>query len=169
MDLDREACYRAVTARDRRFDGRFFTGVAAADACLLATIAVDRLPALSVIAGRLRHLFDLDADPELIAAQLGRDPALASRLPVHSGLRVPGAWDAFELAVRAILGQQVSVAAASTLAGRLAATFGEQLSRPTSGGLRVLFPEPKALAHADLSSIGLPGRGHRPSRRWPPR
>jgi len=141
----------------------------AADACLLATIAVDRLPALSVIAGRLRHLFDLDADPELIAAQLGRDPALASRLPVHSGLRVPGAWDAFELAVRAILGQQVSVAAASTLAGRLAATFGEQLSRPTSGGLRVLFPKPKALAHADLSSIGLPGRGHRPSRRWPPR
>jgi AraC family transcriptional regulator of adaptative response / DNA-3-methyladenine glycosylase II len=63
----------------------------------------------------------------------------------------------FELAVRAILGQQVSVAAASTLAGRLAATFGEQLSGPTSGGLRVLFPGPKALAHADLSSIGLPG------------
>jgi AraC family transcriptional regulator of adaptative response / DNA-3-methyladenine glycosylase II len=130
---------------------------AAADACLLATITVDRLPALSVVAGRLRHLFDLDADPEPIAAHLGGDSALASRLAAHAGLRVPGAWDAFELAVRAILGQQVSVAAASTLAGRLAATFGEQLSGPTSGGLRVLFPGPKALAHADLSSIGLPG------------
>jgi AraC family transcriptional regulator of adaptative response / DNA-3-methyladenine glycosylase II len=105
----------------------------------------------------LRHLFDLDADPEPIAAHLGRDPALASRLAVRPGLRVPGAWDAFELAVRATIGQQVSVSAASTLAGRLAATFGERLSTPNSSrDLRVLFPEAKTLAHADLSSIGVP-------------
>ena len=131
---------------------------AAAETFLLATITVDRLPALAAVAARLRHLFDLDADPEPIAAHLGRDSALASRLAARSGLRVPGAWDAFELAVRAMLGQQVSVSAASTLAGRLAATFGERLSGPTSSGdPRVLFPEPKALAHADLSSIGIPG------------
>jgi AraC family transcriptional regulator of adaptative response / DNA-3-methyladenine glycosylase II len=130
---------------------------ATADAFLLATITVDRLPALATIAARLRHLFDLDADPEAIAAHLGRDPALASRLAVRPGLRVPGAWDAFELAVRAMLGQQVSVSAASTLAGRLAVTFGEQLRTPSlDRDLRVLFPDAKTLAHADLSNIGVP-------------
>jgi len=130
---------------------------ATTEAFLLVTITVDRLPALAAISARLRHLFDLDADPQPIAAHLGRDPALASRLAVHPGLRVPGAWDPFELAVRATIGQQVSVSAASTLAGRLAATFGERLSTPTSGhDLRVLFPEAKTLAHADLSSVGVP-------------
>jgi len=130
---------------------------ATTEAFLLVTITVDRLPALAAISARLRHLFDLDADPQPIAAHLGRDPALASRLAVHPGLRVPGAWDPFELAVRAMIGQQVSVSAASTLAGRLAATFGERLSTPTSGhDLRVLFPEAKTLAHADLSSVGVP-------------
>ena len=130
---------------------------ATAEAFLLATITVDRLPALAAIAARLRHLFDLDADPGPIAAHLGRDPALASRLAARPGLRVPGAWDTFELAVRATIGQQVSVSAASTLAGRLAATFGERLSMPNSGrDLRILFPDAKTLAHADLSSIGVP-------------
>jgi AraC family transcriptional regulator of adaptative response / DNA-3-methyladenine glycosylase II len=134
---------------------------AAGEPCLLATITVDRLPAglpaVAAIAARLRHLFDLDADPEPIAAHLGRDPALARCLAVRPGLRVPGAWDAFELAVRATIGQQVSVAAASTLAGRLAATFGERLATPTADrDLRVVFPDAKALAHADLSSIGVP-------------
>lgn len=124
---------------------------------LLATITVDRLPALAAVAARLRHLFDLDADPEPIAAHLRRDPALARRLVLRPGLRVPGAWDAFELAVRATLGQQVSVSAASTLAGRLAATFGERLGAPSpSRGLRVLFPDAKALVHADLSGLGVP-------------
>jgi AraC family transcriptional regulator of adaptative response / DNA-3-methyladenine glycosylase II len=124
---------------------------------LLATITVDRLPALAAIAARLRHLFDLDADPEPIAAHLGRDSALARRLAARPGLRVPGAWDGFELAVRATLGQQVTVAAASTLAGRVATTFGERLAAPSQGGdLRVLFPDAKALAHADLSGLGIP-------------
>ncbi len=130
---------------------------ATAEAFLLATITVDRLPALAAIATRLRGLFDLDADPEPIAAHLGRDPALASRLAVHPGLRVPGAWDPFELAVRAMIGQQVSVSAASTLAGRLAATFGERLTTPNSDGdVRMLFPEARTLTHADLSSMGVP-------------
>jgi AraC family transcriptional regulator of adaptative response / DNA-3-methyladenine glycosylase II len=130
---------------------------ATAEALLLATMTVDRLPGLGAIATRLRDLFDLDADPEPITAHLGRDPALGGRLAARAGLRVPGAWDAFELAVRAMIGQQVSVTAASTLAGRLAATFGERLGTPSSDGdLRVLFPDARRLAHADLSSIGLP-------------
>src|SRR5437667_688763 len=131
---------------------------ACSDAFLLATMTVDRPAALAAVAARLRYLFDLDADPDPIAAHLGRDSALASRLAAHPGIRVPGAWDAFELAVRAMIGQQVSVSAASTLAGRLAAKFGSPLSTPNSDrDLRVLLPEPKALAHVDLSSIGIPG------------
>ena len=130
---------------------------AAAETFLVATITIDRLPALATIAARLRHLFDLDADPEPIAEHLSRDPALASRLAQHAGLRVPGAWDAFELAVRAMIGQQVSVSAATTLAGRLAARFGDTLSMPNSApDLRVVFPDAKTLANADLLSIGLP-------------
>jgi AraC family transcriptional regulator of adaptative response / DNA-3-methyladenine glycosylase II len=120
---------------------------------LLATIALDRLPPLAGAVARLRHLFDLDADPEAIGAHLGRDPVLAARLARHPGVRVPGAWDAFELAVRAILGQQVSVAGATTLAGRLAAAYGEPLARADAG---VLFPRPERLAGADLSPVGLP-------------
>jgi len=130
----------------------------APDPFLLATITVDRLPALAAIVARLRHLFDLDADPDPIAAHLGRDPVLAPRLAHHAGLRVPGAWDSFELAVQAMLEQRVGLAAASALTARLAATFGERISAPRSsnGGLRLLFPDARTLARADLSSIGLP-------------
>jgi AraC family transcriptional regulator of adaptative response / DNA-3-methyladenine glycosylase II len=101
------------------------------------------------IVERTRRIFDLGADPDRIAAQLRSDPAmrpLVNRLP---GLRVPGAWDGFELAVRAILGQQVSVSAASTMAGRIAETYGERL------GNRRLFPDAAVLAETDLTKIGL--------------
>lgn len=104
---------------------------------------------------RVRRLFDLDADPLRIDAHLARDRRLAPSVRARPGLRVPGAWDAFEIAVRAILGQQVSVAGATTLAGRLVARFG----RPVPGGkdgLTHLFPTPHALADADVASIGLP-------------
>jgi AraC family transcriptional regulator of adaptative response / DNA-3-methyladenine glycosylase II len=107
------------------------------------------------IAARVRRLFDLDADPAPIAAELARDPELARRLRLHPGVRVPGAWSGFELAIRAILGQQVTVAGATTLAGRLAAAHGARLASP-QGTLRVLAPEPPALARADLAEIGIP-------------
>ncbi len=104
---------------------------------------------------RVRRLFDLDADPGRIDAHLAEDPRLAPSVRARPGLRVPGAWDTFEIAVRAILGQQVSVAGATTLAGRLVERFG----RPIPGaadGLTHLFPTPEALAAADVASIGLP-------------
>jgi AraC family transcriptional regulator of adaptative response / DNA-3-methyladenine glycosylase II len=72
------------------------------------------------------------------------------------GLRIPGAWDGFELAVRAILGQQVSVRGATTLAGRLAAKFGAPLAETSEAGLTHLFPSAAVLATADVASIGLP-------------
>jgi AraC family transcriptional regulator of adaptative response / DNA-3-methyladenine glycosylase II len=107
--------------------------------------------ALILIVDRVRRLFDLRADPSEIHAQLTRDPLLAGFRP---GLRVPGAWDGFELAVRAILGQQVSVKGATTLAGRLVRAFGEPMNG--ADGLTHVFPTPEALACADYSSIGLP-------------
>src|SRR5690606_31617175 len=87
-------------------------------------------PVLPALLARLRQLFDLDARPDIIRARLGADPRLAPLMEVAPGLRVPGAFDGFELAVRAILGQQVSVAAATTLAGRFAAAFGVRIETP---------------------------------------
>jgi AraC family transcriptional regulator, regulatory protein of adaptative response / DNA-3-methyladenine glycosylase II len=105
---------------------------------------------------RAGRLFDVDADPLAIADVLGRDPLLAPLVAARPGLRVPGAWDPFELSVRAILGQQVSVRGARTLAGRLVAAFGRPLSGGGADGLTHLFPAPAALAAADLSGIGIP-------------
>jgi len=115
-----------------------------------------RLPWL---ASRVRALFDLDARPDVVDAQLAVDPTLRARVRARPGLRLPGAFDGAELAFRAVLGQQVSVAAATTLARRLAERFG----RPTAGapaGLERLFPTPTALAAAtvdEIREIGLPG------------
>jgi AraC family transcriptional regulator of adaptative response / DNA-3-methyladenine glycosylase II len=110
---------------------------------------------LFLIVERLRRMFDLGADPDEITAHLTADPLLTNRVEAMPGLRVPGCWDGFELAVRAILGQQVSVAGASTLAGRLVRAFGT----PTSGALPPLthlFPSPEAIAEADVARVGLP-------------
>ena len=109
------------------------------------------------IVTRLRAMFDLAADPAPIAEHFRRDLLLGRLVEKYPGLRVPGAWDGFELAVRAILGQQVSVSAASTLAGRIAQSLGEPLSIPdgdhsNGGGLTFVFPDAGAVAAA-----GLPG------------
>jgi AraC family transcriptional regulator of adaptative response / DNA-3-methyladenine glycosylase II len=107
------------------------------------------------VRARARHLFDLDADPAPIAARLQQSPRLRRLIENSPGLRVPGAWDGFELAVRAVLGQQVTVTGASTLASRLVRAFGEPIAHPRDG-LSHLFPSPAALAAADLAPVGLP-------------
>lgn len=107
------------------------------------------------IVERTRRIFDLGADPQLIAAQLETDPRMRPLLKRLPGLRVPGAWDGFELAVRAILGQQVSVAAATTMSGRIARSFGEPFNRHAADDDSRLFPGAAVLAQADLTSIGL--------------
>jgi AraC family transcriptional regulator of adaptative response / DNA-3-methyladenine glycosylase II len=107
------------------------------------------------IVTRLRAIFDLATETSVIAQHFRRDLLLGPLVTKYPGLRVPGAWDGFELAVRAILGQQVSVAAASTLAGRIAGKFGERLSVPDTGGLTTVFPTAGALAGVSLT--GLPG------------
>jgi AraC family transcriptional regulator of adaptative response / DNA-3-methyladenine glycosylase II len=118
-----------------------------------------RLPAPDGIRGvvaRARRILDLDADPLRIAAQLRRSAPLAAAVKARPGLRVPGAWDSFELAVRAILGQQVTVRGATTLAGRLVARFGTPLGAAARPGLTHLFPTPAHLRTADLAAIGMP-------------
>lgn len=99
------------------------------------------------------RLFDLGADPAAIAAVLGADPLLAPLVERHPGLRVPGTVDAFELVVRAIVGQQVSVAGARTVLGRLVSQYGD---RTDGGGLTHLFPRPEVLAKADPGSFPFP-------------
>jgi 3-methyladenine DNA glycosylase/8-oxoguanine DNA glycosylase len=103
---------------------------------------------------RVRRVFDLDADPLQIAEHLARSSVLRPLVAAAPGMRLPGAWDPFELAVRGILGQQITVRAATTLAGRLAAAFGTPIE--ASDGLTHLFPRPEVLADADVASIGMP-------------
>jgi AraC family transcriptional regulator, regulatory protein of adaptative response / DNA-3-methyladenine glycosylase II len=102
-----------------------------------------------------RRLLDLDADPAAVAAVLGRDPLLGPLVAAAPGLRVPGAVDGAELAVRAVLGQQVSVAAARTAAGRLAAAYGEPVALARGGVVR-LFPSASTLAGLDPARLPMP-------------
>ena len=98
------------------------------------------------VIARLRRLFDLDVDPETVDGHLAKHPKLAPLVQAGPGIRVPGAWDPFEGAVRAVLGQQVSVARARDLASALCERFG------VDG-----FPHPQTLADAEVASIGMPG------------
>jgi len=125
---------------------------------LVATIRFPVITALPVIVERIRRLFDLRADPTIIAAHLSEDPHLARLVAARPGLRVPGAWDGFELAVRGILGQQITVHAATRLAGKLVAAFGAPLSTVGAPDLHNVFPAPERLAGANLAAtLGMPG------------
>lgn len=106
----------------------------------------------------VRRLFDLDADPAAIAADLGSAGGpMVDLVRRHAGVRVPGAVDGFEAAVRIIVGQQVSVAAATTHAGRLVADLGAPLDSPNGSVIR-LFPTPAAVAGSDLNALSMPRR-----------
>ncbi len=105
---------------------------------------------------RARRMFDLDADPTHLREVLGADRLLRDELQRHPGQRLPGAWDGFELAVRAVLGQQVTVAAARTQAGRLVEWFGTALPSPFAPGLHALFPTPAQMVDAGDRRLGMP-------------
>jgi AraC family transcriptional regulator of adaptative response / DNA-3-methyladenine glycosylase II len=125
---------------------------------LHATIRFPKISALPVIVERIRRIFDLGADPIVIAAHLSADPQLAPLVAARPGLRVPGAWDGFELAVRGILGQQISVAAATRLAAKLVASFGTRLPPDAAADhLTHVFPAPGMLADVDIAAaLGMP-------------
>jgi AraC family transcriptional regulator of adaptative response / DNA-3-methyladenine glycosylase II len=117
------------------------------------------MAALPQIIARVRRVFDLAADPDTIGAHLSLDPMLAPLVSARPGLRVPGAWDGFELAVRAIFGQQITVPVATGLLGRLVQAHGIRLPAGMRDheGLSHLFPSPARLATADLRDFGMPG------------
>ena len=110
---------------------------------------------VGVAVQRCRRLLDLDADPMAVAEQLGGDPLIGSLVRSSPGRRSPGHVDGNELAVRAVLGQQVSVAGARTLAGRLAAKYGEPLAEP-GDGLTHAFPRAEVLATMDPADLAMP-------------
>lgn len=110
------------------------------------------------LAPRIAMMFDVQADPTAIGAHLGRDPWLAPLVLAVPGLRMPGAWSAFELVVRAVVGQQVSVKAATTLIGRLVTRAGARIDEHPHAATAWRFPTPVALAAANLAQIGMPGK-----------
>jgi len=127
-------------------------------AYLMLTIQCVDTGALFEIVQRSREMFDLDAPIGEISTTLKRDESLQGLIRKSPGMRVPGAWDGFELMIRAILGQQISVKAATTLAGRIADQYGERLSLSDESGdvgLRRIFPSADRLRHARFSNIGL--------------
>jgi len=126
--------------------------------CLTAIVRFPNLKNLPAIIARVRRVFDLAADPVAIGAHLGQDPLLAPLVAARPGLRVPGAWDGFELAARAILGQQITVSAATGLAGKLVAYYGNKIGDPAAldQGLTHVFPTPKQLVGVNLAAIGMP-------------
>ena len=159
---------RAIPGIDRIGDGAYerVVGPAAASGFIRVTADPQRPElrlqisnadprAIPQLVRKARRVFDLDADIAAVTTVLVQEPLLHSALSARPGLRVPGGWDAFEVAVRAVLGQQVSVASATTLARRLLAAHGAARvdGRPD---LDRVFPSPAQLAVAQLESIGLP-------------
>jgi len=123
---------------------------------LLLELAPELLPVVMPLVARVRRMFDLDARPDLVDRALVRDATLAPMIAARPGLRLPGAIDPFEASIRALLGQQVSVAAATTLAGRFAAQLGTKLH---DGELCYRFPTPTEVAAAGaekIVKIGMP-------------
>ncbi len=120
-----------------------------------ASLALDQLRDIAPAVARLRRLFDLDADPVAIGSVLERDVALRPSVKRWPGIRIPGAVDGFEMVVRAVVGQQVSVAGARTVTGRIVERCGQDVASCVDG-LSRLFPTAEAVAVGDLSGIGMP-------------
>ncbi|OXE35448.1 MAG: 3-methyladenine DNA glycosylase 2 [Phenylobacterium zucineum] len=131
---------------------------------LLVTLWFAKVQVWPAVIAKIRRVFDLAADPDLIGRHLSEDPDLAPLVARRPGLRAPGAWDGFELAVRAVLGQQITVAGARNLAGRLAEAYGQpvDLAAAKTQGLTRLFPSAQALSVLDPEVLPMPrarGRG----------
>jgi len=162
---------RAIPGVERVMGDRYTRSIAFGKLSGLVTVApADRhyvnvtvrfadMSALPSIIARVRRVFDLTADPDRIGAHLAQDPTLAPMVAARPGLRVPGAWDGFELAMRAICGQQITVPAATRLLGRIVQAYGAPLAASIrdGDGLSHVFPSPMAIAAADPADFAMPG------------
>ena len=150
-----ESSYRRVFALDGHVGELSVTHAAHGHALDLRIDFADAAHIPDIVA-RVRRMFDLDADIAAINTHLGRHRQLKACIARHPGQRLPGGWDGFEIAIRAVLGQQVTVAAARTLTERVVRKFGHEVATPQSGKVH-LFPTPETLAEADLSGLGITG------------
>jgi AraC family transcriptional regulator, regulatory protein of adaptative response / DNA-3-methyladenine glycosylase II len=146
-------CYRRSISL-KGSDGFFEVSLDEASYSLAVRVQFPDPAALFFIIERIRAMFDLNADWPRIVRSLRADPILRERIELHPGLRVAGCWNGFELATRAILGQQITVKGATELTGRLVKAFGRPL--PAGANVTYLFPTPETLGDADIARIGLP-------------
>lgn len=127
------------------------------NACLIVRMALPKYRGLLRVVERVRRIFDLGADPLQITSHLSQDPKLKPLLHDQPGLRVPGVWDGFEVAVRAVLGQRLTAIDSNAVAGKLVRNFGRPIETSVDG-LTHLFPRPEDLADANLSPLGIAGK-----------
>lgn len=149
------SAYRRVFEIDDRAGSLCVRQVANVHALEVEIDGADR-KTLARIEARIRRMFDLDADIARINAHLGARRHLKRSVARHPGQRLPGGWDGFEIAIRAVLGQQVTVAAARTLTKRVVRKFGAAVELP-DGARVALFPSPQRLAAANLGGLGITG------------
>jgi AraC family transcriptional regulator of adaptative response / DNA-3-methyladenine glycosylase II len=149
--VEGSAYTRAITVGDQH--GRIEVTQTDDGAALALDVHIGDPRALLTVVERVRRVFDLGADPIVIGDHLRADPLLRPLIARHPGARMPGAWDPFELAVRAIVGQQISVAGATTVIGRIAGLFGSPIDE--CRGLNRIFPTPAQLADADVERAGV--------------
>jgi AraC family transcriptional regulator, regulatory protein of adaptative response / DNA-3-methyladenine glycosylase II len=154
VEVVENGAYRRTISLNGR-DGHFEVSLDQTRPALIVRIEFGDPHSLFFIIERIRAMFDLTADWSAIVQNLRTDPVLATRVEADPGLRVPGCWNGFELATRAILGQQITVKGATALTGKLVSSFGKTFS--ATSGLSHLFPPPEVLADAKLASIGMPG------------
>src|SRR6266852_11050 len=145
-------CFRrSISVNENR--GYLEVSLDASRNALNVRVQIGEPRSLFFIIERIRAMFDLDADWPTIARTLGADPDLAAHISSHPGLRVPGCWNGFELATRAILGQRIGTERANALAGRMVRAFGQPFC--PANGLTHLFPTPEVLANTDRKSTRL--------------
>ena len=158
---------RAITGLETVLDGVYSRSIGLNGACgtfsiqpatadaLELTLDFPEPGAVPAVVASVRRMFDLDADLSTMHRHLAVDPLLARLIAERPGLRVPGAWDGLELAIRAVLGQQITVVAAIRLAGKLVAQYGTPFHSGVTGVTHV-FPQAGVLAGADLAALGMP-------------
>jgi len=155
MEFVENGIYRRTVSHEREH-GTVAVAHAPDRNALMATIQFPCVRALQTIVTRVRHVFDVGADVTAITAHLAKDQTLAPLIVSRPGLRTQGCWGGFELAVRAVLGQQITVEAARQLGSRLVLLCGDPLRNAADPRLVRTFPSPERVATVDLSRIGMP-------------
>jgi AraC family transcriptional regulator, regulatory protein of adaptative response / DNA-3-methyladenine glycosylase II len=159
VDIENNRYYRSI--RLEHSQGVMMVTPAKKEGHLELTLEIKNTADLMEIVRRVSRQFDLSADPLFINQYLAQDPSLVDIITAYPGLRVPGGWDNYEIAIRTILGQQISIAGANTVTARLVSYCGDQAAPSFQSGITHYFPTPStiaALTVPQLAKIGMPGK-----------